>query len=95
MIKIIRDLMMRRLELGNHITDPKFIWYFVKDVLFAQQIIENHKIVDFKEANKYRESIDNADPQQRIDFANNVFKKFYDKNKGQYEYYVKSIKQNE
>ena len=87
--------MMRRLELGNYITDPKFIWYFVKDVLFAQQIIENHKIVDFKEANKYWNNIKNADIQQRLDFANNIFQKFYEQNKGQYEYYIKSIKQNE
>ena len=95
LIKIIKDLMMRRLELGNRVLDPKFIWYFVKDVLFAQQIIENHKIVDFKEANKYWNDIKNTEPQQRIDFASNIFQKFYEKNKGQYEYYIKSIRQNE
>lgn len=94
-VKLIRDLMIRRLTLGNHVTDHKFIWYFVKDVLFTQQIIDFHKITDFKEANKYYNDIKNADIQQRLDFANQIFNSFFEKNKGQYEYYIKSIKQNE
>ena len=94
-VKLIRDLMIRRLTLGNHVMDHKFIWYFVKDVLFTQQIIDFHKITDFKEANKYYNDIKNADIQQRLDFANQIFNSFFEKNKGQYEYYIKSIKQNE
>lgn len=94
-VKLIRDLMIRRLALGNHAMDYKFIWYFVKDVLFTQQIIDFHKITDFKEANKYYNDIKNADIQQRLDFANQIFNSFFEKNKGQYEYYIKSIKQNE
>ena len=94
-VKLIRDLMIRRLTLGNHVTDHKFIWYFVKDVLFTQQIIDFHKITDFKEANKYYNDIKNADIQQRLNFANQIFNSFFEKNKGQYEYYIKSIKQNE
>ena len=94
-VKLIRDLMIRRLALGNHVIDHKFIWYFVKDVLFTQQIIDFHKITDFKEANKYYNDIKNADIQQRLDFANQIFNSFFEKNKGQYEYYIKSIKQNE
>lgn len=94
-VKLIRDLMIRRLALGNHIMDHKFIWYFVKDVLFTQQIIDFHKITDFKEANKHYNDIKNADIQQRLDFANQIFNSFFEKNKGQYEYYIKSIKQNE
>ena len=94
-VKLIRDLMIRRLTLGNHVIDHKFIWYFVKDVLFTQQIIDFHKITDFKEANKYYNDIKNADIQQRLDFANQIFNSFFEKNKGQYEYYIKSIKQNE
>lgn len=95
MIKLIRDLMMRKPYLINYAHDPKFIWYFVKDVLFTQQIIDFHKITDFKEANKYYDDIKNADIQSRLDFADQIFKQFYKKNKGQYEYYIKSIKQNE
>lgn len=95
MIKLIRDLMMRKPYLINYAHDPKFIWYFVKDVLFTQQIIDFHKITDFKEANKYYNDIKNADIQFRLDFADQIFKQFYEKNKGQYEYYIKSIKQNE
>ena len=94
-VKLIRDLMIRRLALSNHVIDHKFIWYFVKDVLFTQQIIDFHKITDFKEANKYYNDIKNADIQQRLDFANQIFNNFFEKNKGQYEYYIKSIKQNE
>ena len=94
-VKLIKDLMVRRLTLGNHVMDYKFIWYFVKDILFTQQIIDFHKITDFKEANKYYNDIKNADIQQRLDFANQIFNSFFDKNKGQYEYYIKSIKQNE
>ena len=94
-VKLIRDLMIRRLALGNNVMDYKFIWYFVKDVLFTQQIIDFHKITDFKEANKYYNDIKNADIQQRLDFANQIFNSFFEKNKGQYEYYIKSIKQNE
>ena len=94
-VKLIKDLMVRRLALGNHIIDHKFIWYFIKDVLFTQQIIDFHKITDFKEANKYYNDIKNADIQQRLDFANQIFNSFFEKNKGQYEYYIKFIKQNE
>lgn len=94
-VKLIRDLMIRRLALGNHVIDHKFIWYFVKDILFTQQIIDFHKITDFKEANKYYNDIKNADIQQSLDFANQIFNSFFEKNKGQYEYYIKSIKQNE
>ena len=94
-VKLIKDLLIRRLALGNHVMDHKFIWYFVKDVLFTQQIIDFHKITDFKEANKYYNDIKNADIQQRLDFANQIFNNFFEKNKGQYEYYIKSIKQNE
>lgn len=94
-VKLIKDLLIRRLALGNHVMDHKFIWYFVKDVLFTQQIIDFHKITDFKEANKYYNDIKNADIQQRLDFANQIFNSFFEKNKGQYEYYIKSIKQNE
>lgn len=94
-VKLIKDLIIRRMTLGNHVLDSKFIWYFVKDVLFTQQIIDFHKITDFKEANKYYDNIKNADIQSRLDFADQIFKQFYEKNKGQYEYYIKSIKQNE
>lgn len=94
-VKLIKDLMIRRLALGNHVIDHKFIWYFVKDVLFTQQIIDFHKITDFKEANKYYNDIKIADIQQRLNFANQIFNSFFEKNKGQYEYYIKSIKQNE
>lgn len=94
-IKLIKDLIIRRQVLFNYLDDYKIVWYFVKDVLFTQQIIDFHKITDFKEANKYYNDIKNADIQQRLDFANQIFNSFFEKNKGQYEYYIKSIKQNE
>lgn len=37
----------------------------------------------------------NADTGERIAFINKKWNQFYEKNKGQYEYYLKSIKQNE
>lgn len=94
-IKLIKDLMIRRQALFNHLDDYKIVWYFIKDVLFTQQIIDFHKITDFKEANKYYNDIKNAEPDDRIILINQIWNQFYSKNKGQYEYYIKSIKQNE
>lgn len=40
---------------GNIITGQQYFWKVVKDVMFSNQIIENHKIVNFKEpAESYR-----------------------------------------
>lgn len=36
--------------LGNTLSGQKTLWFIVKYVIFANQIIENHKIVNFKEA---------------------------------------------
>lgn len=94
-IKLIKDLMIRRQALFNHLNDYKIVWYFIKDVLFTQQIIDFHKITDFKEANKYYNDIKNAEPVDRVILINQIWNQFYSKNKGQYEYYIKSIKQNE
>ena len=94
-VKLIKDLMIRKSAILNYITDFKIVWYFIKDVLFAQQIIDFHKITDFQEANKYYQIIMNADTGERIAFINKKWNQFYEKNKGQYEYYLKSIKQNE
>lgn len=94
-IKLIKDLMIRRQALLTYINDYKTVWYFIKDILFTQQIIDFHKITDFKEANQYYNDIKNSDKGSRIAFVNQMWKQFYEKNKSQYEYYVKSIKQNE
>lgn len=94
-IKLTKDLMIRRQALFNHLNDYKTVWYFIKDILFTQQIIDFHKITDFKEANQYYNDIKNSDKDSRIAFVNQMWKQFYEKNKSQYEYYVKSIKQNE
>lgn len=94
-IKLIKDLMIRRQALFTYLNDYKIVWYFIKDVLFTQQIIDFHKITDFKEANKYYNDIKNAESGDRVILINQIWNQFYSKNKGQYEYYIKSIKQNE
>lgn len=95
LIKLIKDLMIRKSAIINYITNPKIVWYFIKDILFTQQIIDFHKITDFKEANKYYQDIVNSDVGGRIAFINQSWNQFYEKNKGRYEYYVKSVKQDE
>ena len=94
-VKLIKDLMIRKAAIINYITNPKIVWYFIKDILFTQQIIDFHKITDFQEANKYYQIIKSADTGERIAFINKKWNQFYEKNKGQYEHYIKSIKQNE
>lgn len=43
---------------GNSITGQKCLWEIVKYLKFANQIIENHKIVNFKEvAEDYRQIV--------------------------------------
>lgn len=93
-IQLIKNLIKQVPFLAHKAENQKEIWYFIKDVLFTQQIIENHKIIDFKEANKYRDIL-NLSVQECLDFGMNIWKQFYNKNKSQYEYYIKSIKQNE
>lgn len=90
-VKLIKNLIVKKKSLTES-SDYKEIWYFIKDLLFAQQIIDCHKIIDFKEANKYRESLKSADPELRYNFAISTWNKFYDKNKGFYESYIKSTK---
>lgn len=74
----------------------KHLWYFGKDILFTQQILDFHKIVDFQEANGLYYDIQ-AQSNYKIaqDIVKELFQQFYEKNKGQYEQYLKSIKQNE
>ena len=95
LIKLIKDLMIRKSAIINYVTNPKIVWYFIKDILFTQQIIDFHKITDFKEANKYHQDIINSDADGRIAFINQIWNQFYEKNKGRYEYYIKSVKQDE
>ena len=95
LIKLIKDLMIRKSAIINYITDSKIVWYFIKDILFTQQIIDFHKITDFKEANKYYQDIVNSDVGGRIAFINQIWNQFYEKNRGRYEYYIKSVKQDE
>lgn len=95
LIKLIKDLMIRKSAIINYIADSKIVWYFIKDILFTQQIIDFHKITDFKEANKYYQDIVDSDVGGRIAFINQIWNQFYEKNKGRYEYYIKSVKQDE
>lgn len=64
--------MIRKSAIINYITDSKIVWYFIKDILFTQQIIDFHKITDFKEANKYYQDIVNSDVGGRIAFINQI-----------------------
>lgn len=71
-IKLIKDLIIRCRTLFDYLDDYKTVWYFVKDVLFVQQIIDFHKITDFKEANKYYNNIKNAEPNDRVILINQI-----------------------
>lgn len=64
--------MIRRQALFTHLNDYKIVWYFIKDVLFTQQIIDFHKITDFKEANKYYNDIKNAESGDRVILINQI-----------------------
>ena len=53
------------IKMDNAITeesDPKDMWRVVAYCKFANQIIENHKIINFKEANPERKLITNIFP---------------------------------
>lgn len=92
---LIKNIFKRSTILDNSL-DYKHLWYFGKDILFTQQILDFHKIVDFQEANPlyYRIGF-HSNSALAQDVVRQVFQQFYEKNKGQYEQYIKSIKQNE
>lgn len=94
-ILLIKNIFKRSTILDNSL-DYKHLWYFGKDILFTQQILDFHKIVDFQEANLlyYRIGL-HSNSALAQDVVRQVFQQFYDKNKGQYEQYIKSIRQNE
>lgn len=94
-ILLIKNIFKRSTILDNSL-DYKHLWHFGKDILFTQQILDFHKIVDFQEANPlyYRIGLHSSSTLAQ-DVVRQVFQQFYDKNKGQYEQYIKSIKQNE
>lgn len=92
---LIKNIFKQSSILDNSL-DYKHLWYFGKDILFTQQILDFHKIVDFQEANGlYYDIQAQSDAKIAQDIVKEVFQQFYDKNKGQYEQYLKSIKQNE
>ena len=72
LIKLIKDLMIRKAAIINYVTNSKIVWYFIKDILFTQQIIDFHKITDFKEANKHYQDITNSDVDGRVAFINQI-----------------------
>lgn len=94
-ILLIKNIFKQSSILDNT-CNYKHLWYFGKDILFTQQILDFHKIVDFQEANSLYHRIK---AQSDVSIAQNIvketFQQFYEKNKGQYEQYLKSIKQNE
>jgi len=50
---------VRLIEDGNTLTAQKSLWYLIKYVIFSNQIIENHKIVNFKEPmSSYKSVVD-------------------------------------
>ena len=56
-------------KMNNLITeesDPKDMWKVIAYCKFANQIIENHKIINFKEANSERKSILESDLENRL-----------------------------
>lgn len=94
-ILLIKNIFKRSTTLDNSL-DYKHLWYFGKDILFTQQILDFHKIVDFQEANGLYYYIQAQSYAQLVqNIVKGVYQEFYDKNKGQYEQYIKSIKQNE
>lgn len=94
-IQLIKNIIKQVPMLVQYSVNPKRSWDFIKDLLFTQQIIDNHKIVNFKEANNYRETLESLNQQETYDLLKLKFQQFYDRHKSQYEYYLKSIKQNE
>ena len=94
-IQLIKNIIKQVPMLVQYSVNSKRSWDFIKDLLFTQQIIDNHKIVNFKEANNYRETLNTLNQQETYNLLKLKFQQFYDRHKSQYEYYIKSIKQNE
>lgn len=94
-ILLIKNIFKRSTILDNSL-DYKHLWYFGKDILFTQQILDFHKIVDFQEANTLYYSLQTQSYAKLVqDIVKGVYQQFYDKNKGQYEQYIKSMRQDE
>lgn len=94
-ILLIKNIFKQSSILDNT-CNYKHLWYFGKDVLFTQQILDFHKIVDFQEANSlYHRIKAQSDVSIAQNIVKEIFQQFYEKNKGQYEQYLKSIKQDE
>ena len=59
-------------KMNNEITedsDPKDMWKVIVYCKFANQIIENHKIINFKEANPERKTIINAKDNRFLEYV--------------------------
>lgn len=59
-------------KMNNEITedsDPKDMWKVIAYCKFANQIIENHKIINFKEANSERKILMNAKDNKLLEYV--------------------------
>ena len=72
---------------GNTITAQKTLWTIVRDVMFINQIIENHKILNFKEPQiAYKEIVNGQCDDWDITF--NVFYKYFTKHRDRLREYT-------
>ena len=55
-----------------------YYWSRIKNVIFANQIIENHKIINFHVPKKYYEKLINASDENRFEIAYISFMEEYD-----------------
>lgn len=55
------------------ITGEKLLWYLIKDLMFSNQIIENHKIVNFKEPKESYKQVVNG----QLTDCDDIFNIFY------------------
>lgn len=74
-------------EEGNILTGQKLLWNIIKDVMFINQIIENHKILNFKEPQKvYREIVNGQCDDWDTTF--NVFYEYLTKHRDRLKEYT-------
>lgn len=68
---------LKEIELGNTLTAQILLWKITKYAIFANQILENHKIVNFKSvADDYRKIVDG-----QLTYKDDILKKFETANK--------------
>lgn len=77
-------------EEGNTITAQKYLWSLIKEVMFANQIIENHKILNFKEPQAaYKQIVNGQNTDWDSTFA--IFYEYLTKHRNRLKEYTDGI----